>query len=263
MSVPLIILIVIIVAIVGFVILLYNGLIQRRLRVDEAFAQIEVQLKRRHDLIPNLVDAVKGYMDFEQKVLTDVTNARADAVAAGAQGPAAQAQAENVLTGALRSLFAVVENYPQLKANENVLSLQEQLTTTENQIGFSRQHYNATVLDYNTGIQTFPAVLIAGMFGFTKRDFFDAEAEADGPERRPGLRLDGPGLAGRAATGRSARSAGIRRRPAPAEAPERARRRGRRRRPRWPPRSTARSPPTSGTRSCSPPGSCSSSACSG
>ncbi len=178
MSVPLIILIVIVVAIVGFVILLYNGLVQRRLRVDEAFAQIEVQLKRRHDLIPNLVEAVKGYMQFEQKVLTDVTNARAGAIAAGAQGPAAQAQAENVLTGALRSLFAVVENYPQLKANENVLALQEQLTTTENQIGFARQHYNATVLDYNTGIQTFPAVMVAGMLGFTKREFFEAEAEA-------------------------------------------------------------------------------------
>ena len=178
MTLPLIILIVVIVAIVGFVILLYNSLVQRRLRVDEAFAQIEVQLKRRHDLIPNLVEAVKGYMQFEQKVLTDVTNARAAAVSAGAQGVPAQAQAENVLTGALRSLFAVVENYPQLKANENVLSLQEQLTTTENQIGFARQHYNATVLDYNTGIQTFPAVLIAGMLGFVKREFFEAEAEA-------------------------------------------------------------------------------------
>ncbi len=157
---------------------LYNGLVQKRLRVDEAFAQIEVQLKRRHDLIPNLVNAVKGYMGFEQKVLTDVTNARAAAVSAGAQGPAQQAAAENVLTGTLRSLFAVVENYPDLKANENVLSLQENLTTTENQISFSRQHYNATVLDYNTGIATFPAVLIAGIFGFVKREFFDAEPEA-------------------------------------------------------------------------------------
>jgi LemA protein len=178
MTPALIILIIIVVVIVGFVVLLYNSLVQRRLRVDEAFAQIDVQLKRRHDLIPNLVEAVRGYMQFEQKVLTDVTNARAAAIAAGAQGPAAQATAENVLTGALRSLFAVVENYPQLKANENVLSLQEQLTTTENQIGFARQHYNATVLDYNTGIQTFPAVMIAGMLGFTKREFFEAEAEA-------------------------------------------------------------------------------------
>jgi LemA protein len=180
MNLPLIIVLVVIVLAVLFVIGLYNGLVQRRLRIDEAYAQIDVQLKRRHDLIPNLVNAVKGYMGFEQKVLTDVTNARAAAVAAGAQGPAAQAQAENMLTGALRSLFAVVENYPNLKANENVLNLQEQLTTTENQIGFSRQHYNATVLDYNTAIQTFPAVLIAGMFGFTRREFFEAEPEAQG-----------------------------------------------------------------------------------
>ena len=134
----------------SFAIGIYNSLVQKRLRIDEAFAQIEVQLKRRHDLIPNLVNAVKGYMGFEQKVLTDVTNARAAAVAAGAQGPAQQAAAENALTGTLRSLFAVVENYPELKANQNVLELQEQLTTTENQISFSRQHYNATVLDYNT-----------------------------------------------------------------------------------------------------------------
>ncbi len=178
MNWPLIILIAIVVILVIFVISLYNGLVQKRLRVDEAFAQIDVQLKRRHDLIPNLVEAVKGYMGFEQKVLTDVTNARAAAVAAGAQGPAAQAQAENALTGTLRSLFAVVENYPELKANENVLALQEQLTTTENQIAFSRQHYNASVLDYNTGIQTFPSVLIAGLFGFVKREFFEAEPEA-------------------------------------------------------------------------------------
>ena len=157
---------------------IYNGLVSRRNRIDEALGQIEVQLKRRHDLIPNLVNAVKGYMGFEQKVLTDVTNARAAAVAAGAQGPAAQAQAENALTGTLRSLFAVVENYPDLKANQNVMQLQEELTTTENQIGFSRQHYNATVLDYNNAIQTVPSALIAGPLGFTKREFFEAEPEA-------------------------------------------------------------------------------------
>src|SRR5215203_622766 len=174
----LIVIVAIVVVIALIVIGLYNGLVTRRNRIDEAFAQIEVQLKRRHDLIPNLVSAVKGYMGFEQKVLTDVTNARAAAVAAGAQGPAQQAAAENALTGTLRSLFAVVENYPELKANQNVLELQEQLTTTENQIAFSRQHYNASVLDYNTAIQVFPAVLIAGMFAFTKREFFDAEPEA-------------------------------------------------------------------------------------
>src|SRR5882724_9944760 len=171
MSVPLIIAIVIVVVVALFVISIYNGLVQRRLRIDEAYAQIEVQLKRRHDLIPNLVNAVKGYMGFEQQVLTDVTNARAAAVAAGAQGPAAQAQAENMLTGTLRSLFSVVENYPELKANQNVLELQEQLTTTENQIAFSRQHYNATVLDYNTAIATFPNNIFAGIFGFTRREF--------------------------------------------------------------------------------------------
>ncbi len=174
----LIIVIAVIVIVVVAAVGLYNGLVRRRNQIDEALGQIEVQLKRRHDLIPNLVEAVKGYMGFEQSVLTQVTQARANAVAAGAQGPAAQASAENALTGALRSLFAVVENYPDLKANQNVLSLQEELTTTENQISFSRQHYNASVLDYNTAIQVFPAVLIAGMFGFTKRDFFDAEPEA-------------------------------------------------------------------------------------
>ena len=159
-------------------ILIYNGLVQRRLRIREAFAQIEVQLKRRWDLIPNLINAVKGYMGFEQQVLTQVTEARANAVAAGAQGPQAQAAAENALTGTLRSLFAVVENYPELKANQNVLELQEQLTTTENQIGFARQHYNAVVLDYNTSIATIPNVFIAGPFGFRAEQFFDAEPEA-------------------------------------------------------------------------------------
>jgi LemA protein len=174
----LIILLVVIGVIALFVIGIYNGLVGRRNRIDEALAQIQVQLKRRHDLIPNLVNAVKGYMGFEQKVLTDVTNARASAVTAGAQGVQAQAQAENALTGTLRSLFAVVENYPDLKANQNVLSLQEELTTTENQISFSRQHYNASVLEYNNSIQVFPNSLLAGMFGFTKRDFFEAEPEA-------------------------------------------------------------------------------------
>src|SRR5215470_4541472 len=175
---PVLLIIAIAVILVVVLIALYNGLVQKRLRVDEAFAQIDVQLKRRHDLIPNLVNAVKGYMGFEQKVLTDVTNARAAAVAAGAQGPAQQAAAENALTGTLRSLFATVENYPELKANQNVLALQEQLTTTENQIGFARQHYNAVVLDYNTNIATVPQVLIAGPLGFHAEQFFDAEPEA-------------------------------------------------------------------------------------
>lgn len=178
MGPELIIVLVVLGALVLWLVGIYNGLVGGRNRVDEALAQIEVQLKRRHDLIPNLVNAVKGYMGFEQKVLTDVTNARAAAVAAGAQGVAAQAQAENALTSTLRSLFAVVENYPDLKANQNVLALQEELTTTENQLSFSRQHYNATVLSFNTSVQTIPNVFVAGIFGFTKRDFFDAEPEA-------------------------------------------------------------------------------------
>jgi LemA protein len=175
---PVLILVVVVIVVVAVLALLYNGLVSKRNQIDEALGQIQVQLKRRHDLIPNLVQTVKGYMQFEQDVLTKVTQARANAVAAGAQGPAQQAQAENNLTGALRSLFAVVENYPDLKSNQNVMQLQEELTTTENQIGFSRQHYNATVLDYNNSIQTVPAVLIAGPLGFTKREFFDAEPEA-------------------------------------------------------------------------------------
>jgi LemA protein len=175
---PLIIVLIIVIVVAAVGIGLYNGLIGKRNRVDEAYSQIDVQLKRRHDLIPNLVAAVKGYMSFEQDVLTRVTEARAGAIAAGAQGPAAQSAAENQLTGALRSLFAVVENYPDLKASGNVSNLQEQLSTTENQISFARQHYNATVLDYNNGIQTFPAVVLAGAFGFTKREFFEAEPEA-------------------------------------------------------------------------------------
>ncbi len=165
---------------------IYNGLIGRRNRVDEALAQIEVQLKRRHDLIPNLVNAVKGYMEFEQETLTRVIEARNAAVGATDRGPAAAGEAgaaENVLTGALRQLFALMENYPQLKANENVMQLQEELTTTENQIAFSRQHYNATVREFNTSIQTFPNNTIAGMFGFRERDYFQiAESDTAVPE---------------------------------------------------------------------------------
>jgi len=178
---PIWIVLIILVVVIGFVVLTYNGLIQRRNVVDEAWNQISVQLKRRHDLIPNLVNAVKGYMDFEQETLTKVIEARGAAVSAQSAGPAGaaqSAQAENFLTGALRQLFALVENYPDLKANQNVLSLQEEITTTENQISFSRQHYNASVLDYNNAIQVFPNVLLAGMFGFTKREFFEAEPEA-------------------------------------------------------------------------------------
>ena len=177
----LIILVVVVVVLLAVGVLIYNGLVTKRNRVDEAVGQIEVQLKRRHDLVPNLIAAVKDIMGFEQDVLTRVTEARANAVAAGAQGTVTreQVQAENQLSGALRSLFAVAENYPQLRSNDNVLALQEQLTTTENQISFSRQHYNATVNEYNTTIQTIPSVLIAGPLGFSRREFFEAEPEAD------------------------------------------------------------------------------------
>ncbi len=178
MEAVLIVLIAIVLIVVVGAILFYNGLVRKRNTVDEALAQIEVQLKRRHDLVPNLVAAVKDYMGFEQDVLTKVTEARANAVAAGSKGVAEQSVAENQLTGALRSLFAVAENYPTLKASENVLSLQEQLTTTENQISFARQYYNSSVLEFNTSIQTFPGNILAGTFGFSKRDFFEAEPEA-------------------------------------------------------------------------------------
>lgn len=165
------------------VVLMYNGLVRLRNRIDETWSQITVQLKRRHDLVPNLVNTVKGYMGFEQQVLTDVTEARANAVASGSQGPRQQAAAEDMLTGALRSLFAVVENYPDLKAGQNVLSLQDQVTTTENQISGARDAYNAAVRSYNTAIQSFPAILMAGMMGFRRREFFAAEAGAAEPPR--------------------------------------------------------------------------------
>ncbi len=181
-----IILLIAIAVIVLFLIFTYNALVRLRNMVDEAWNQISVQLKRRHDLIPNLVNAVKGYMDFEQETLTQVIEARSAAVnaqAGGAQNAGQAAQAENFLTGALRQLFALVENYPDLKANQNVLELQEELTTTENQIGFSRQHYNSTVREFNTAVQTFPTVLIAGLFGFGERDYFQiAESDAAVPE---------------------------------------------------------------------------------
>jgi LemA protein len=175
------IILIVIAVIALFLVFTYNGLVRLRNTVDEGWNQISVQLKRRHDLIPNLVNAVKGYMNFEQETLTKVVEARSAAVSAQSAGPTnagAAAAAENMLTGALRQLFALVENYPDLKANQNVLELQEQLTTTENQIGFSRQHYNSSVREYNTAIQTFPNVLRAGMFGFRERDYFQIE-EAD------------------------------------------------------------------------------------
>ncbi len=153
---------------------MYNGLVRMRNYVKNAWAQIDVQLKRRHDLIPNLVETAKGYMKFEQETLEKVIKARANAMSA--QGVAATAQAENQLSGTLKSLFALVENYPELKANQNMLQLQEELTTTENRISFARQHYNDCTMSYNTAVQVFPRNIIAGMFGFKDIEFFEAPA---------------------------------------------------------------------------------------
>ena len=173
-----IVLIVVVVVIVAVLAGMYNGLVKRRNQVDNSWSQIDVQLKRRHDLIPNLVEAVKDYMSFEQETLTNVTKARTAAIDASAKGPQAVAEAENALTGTLKSLFAVTENYPDLKANQNVIQLQEELTSTENKIAFARQFYNDSVLTYNNKIQMFPSNLIAGMFNFTTRQFFEVP-EAD------------------------------------------------------------------------------------
>ncbi|MBV8950168.1 MAG: LemA family protein [Actinobacteria bacterium] len=160
----------------------YNALIRARNRIDSAFSQIDVQLKRRHDLIPNLVETVKGYAAHERGTLDSVTQARAAAVTAGQAGsPQAQAEAENTLTTTLRSLFAVAEQYPDLKANQNFLSLQEELTATEDRIAYARQFYNDQVLSYNNGIATFPRAVIARMFNFQKREYFDAAPEDEAP----------------------------------------------------------------------------------
>ena len=170
------VLLVLVAGLVGAAVWLYNGLIALRNQVGSAWAQIDVQLKRRHDLVPNLVEAVRGYMQHERDLFDRIAAARTRALSA--TGAGAVGAAEGALSQAVGGLIAVMERYPELKANQNVLELQEQLTTTENQISFSRQHYNATVLDYNTSIQVFPNVLLAGPLGFTKREFFDAEPEA-------------------------------------------------------------------------------------
>jgi LemA protein len=156
-----------------YVVFTYNGLVRLRNRVEAAWAQIDVQLKRRYDLIPNLVETVKGYAAHERQTLEAVTAARTASM--NAQGPAQQAQAENMLTGALKSLFAVAEAYPELKANQNFLQLQEELTGTEGRISYARQFYNDTVQRLNTKIQSFPANVLAGMFGFKEREYFEIE----------------------------------------------------------------------------------------
>jgi LemA protein len=170
------IVIAIVVLVLIWLVLTYNGLVTLRNRTQEAWSEIDVELKRRHDLIPNLVQTVQGYMGHERGTLEAVTNARAGAVAAGATGdPAKIGQAENMLTQSLRSLFAVSENYPDLKAISAFTNLQEQLTATEDKIEFSRRFYNGNVRDYNIKLQTLPTSLIAGVLGFKAFGFFQAD----------------------------------------------------------------------------------------
>jgi LemA protein len=172
----LIILIVIVVLLALLALFLYNGLISKRNRVENAWSQIDVQLKRRHDLIPNVVETVKGYAAHERGTLDAVVQARNAAMSAS--GPVAAAQAENQVTGALRQLFALSEAYPDLKANQNFLSLQEELSATEGRVAYARQFYNDAVLTYNTGIQKFPAAVIANRMGFKPREYFEADEGA-------------------------------------------------------------------------------------
>ncbi|MFQ6036097.1 MAG: LemA family protein [Sedimentisphaerales bacterium] len=160
-----------------FVIGMYNALIRRRNQVDNAWSQIDVQLKRRHDLIPNLVETAKGYMKHERQTFEAITQARSQAM--GAKTVSEASKAEGALGEALSKFMLVVENYPDLKANQNFLSLQEELSSTENRIAFARQNYNDQVLFFNNKIQMFPSNIIAGTFGFGKRDFFEIEIAAE------------------------------------------------------------------------------------
>ena len=172
--------IVVIVVLVGiYVVANYNGLVSLRNRIENAWAQIDVQLKRRYDLIPNLVETVKGYASHERETLDAVITARNAGM--NAQGPAEQAQAENMISGALKSLFALSEAYPDLKANQNFSQLQEELTGTEGRIAYARQFYNDTVYRYNTKIQSFPTNVLANMFSFSEREYFQADDESRGP----------------------------------------------------------------------------------
>ena len=171
--------VVVVVVLAGGGVLAFNGLVRRRNRTQEAWSEIDVELKRRHDLIPNLVETVKGYAAHERETFEAVTAARAGAVSAGATGdPAKIGPAENLLTQSLRSLFAVAENYPQLRAVESFTQLQEQLTATEDKIEYARRYYNTSARDYNIALQTFPRNLLAEPLGFQSVAFFQAEAAA-------------------------------------------------------------------------------------
>lgn len=182
--VAVIVVVVVLVVVVLGGIVAYNGLVRRRNRTQEAWSEIDVELKRRHDLIPNLVETVKGYAAHERETFEAVTAARAGAVSAGATGDRAKiAAAENLLSQTLRSLFAVAENYPQLRAVESFLQLQEQLTATEDKLEYARRYYNTSARDYNISLQTFPRNLLAGAFGFAPVGFFEAgEEEREVPQ---------------------------------------------------------------------------------
>jgi LemA protein len=177
----------VIVVLLLWIITVYNGLVGMRQRVGQAFADIDVQLKQRHDLVPNLVETVKGYAAHERGTLDDVVKARNAAVAA--QGPAQQAAAENQLSGALRQLFALSEAYPDLKANQNFQQLQAELSDIENKIAASRRFFNNAVQEYNTGIQQFPAALFAATLGFSQRTFFDVGDERAVVEKAPEVKF--------------------------------------------------------------------------
>ena len=168
-----VVLVLLIVSLIGF----YNALIRLRNQVDNAWSQIDVQLKRRHDLIPNLIETAKGYMKHERETFETITKARSQAM--GAKTVSDASKAEGALGEALSKFMLVVENYPDLKANQNFLSLQEELTSTENKIAFSRQSYNDQVLFFNNKTQVFPSNIVANMFNFSKRDFFEIEAPAE------------------------------------------------------------------------------------
>lgn len=175
----LIVLIVIVAGILLLFFMIYNSLVTSKVRISEALSQIDVQLKRRTDLIPNLVETVKGYAKHEREVLENITNARASLMSA--KSTQEKAQANNQLTQTLKSLFAVAENYPDLKASQNFLSLQEELSDTENKIAYSRQFYNTNVLDYNTKLNTIPTMFVGRMLNFKPAEFFEAEEEDKKP----------------------------------------------------------------------------------
>jgi len=202
---------VIVIILILIVVLSYNGLISKRNRVSDAWAQIDVQLKRRYDLIPNLVETVKGYMKYEKAVLTTVTQLRSSIVSGNTQD---KAQANNQISAALKTIFAVAENYPDLKASQNFKQLQDELTDTEDKISFVRTSYNDYVLDYNNAIQTFPGNIFADTFHFVKADFFQAPPEAAEPVKvnfddvnnPPSASMDAPAAAPKAA-GKKAKKA--------------------------------------------------------